>query len=76
MHQPLWADPNAYDPEKTGWGKVQTLLASRPHTVFAGHWHTYAASKIGGRDYVRLSVTGGASEVRGIEAARWTTSCG
>ena len=75
LHQPLW-DREAYGPMGTRWEEVETMLSSRPHTVFAGHWHQYARYQVGGRDYYALATTGGASQLSGPTKARWTTSCG
>ncbi|MHC4714600.1 MAG: metallophosphoesterase family protein [Planctomycetota bacterium] len=64
MHQPLW--DKGY--EGSGWEKVQALLADRPHTVFGGHWHSYALYDIEGSKYIRLATTGGASDLVGMKA--------
>lgn len=63
MHKPMWLEADGMnDP---GWQTITKALADRPHTVFAGHYHNYIQSKRNGRDYIVLSTTGGASEVRG-----------
>ena len=61
LHQPLW------DQEDAGlWPEVETLLASRPHTVFAGHRHRYVKhSRPHGGKYFVLATTGGGSSLRG-----------
>lgn len=56
MHNPLW-DAS----EDTGWPAVEELLQGRPHTVFAGHYHTYLKSVRNGHNYFVLATTGGES---------------
>jgi hypothetical protein len=69
MHQPLFArDEYAAAP---GWSRVEAMLSSRPHTVFAGHWHEYAKHVVNGHSYYRLGTTGGASELRGAERGQF-----
>jgi len=63
LHKPMWLEADGMnDP---GWQTIVKALAGRPHTVFAGHYHNYVQAKRNGRDYIVLSTTGGASEVRG-----------
>ena len=59
MHKPLWLEKD------TGWEKVETMLAERPHTVLAGHHHVYTKYERHGQSYIRLATTGGISELRG-----------
>lgn len=78
MHQPLWVRDTYGD---TGWEKIEALLADRPHTVFGGHWHTYAKYDVNGRDYIVLGTTGGESELRGAHLGEfdhvlWVTMTG
>jgi predicted phosphodiesterase len=62
VHQPLWD----YGPQPhPDWAKVEALLADRPHTVFAGHFHRYVQQIRGGREYITLATTGGGSRMRG-----------
>ena len=61
LHQPLW-DSQRPNPD---WQKVETLLADRPHTVFAGHFHRYTEAQRGGHEYITLATTGGESRLRG-----------
>jgi 3',5'-cyclic AMP phosphodiesterase CpdA len=62
MHHPLW------QMENTGrWAELEKLLANRPHTVFAAHTHHYERTVRDGHTYIIVSVTGGISEVRGLE---------
>jgi hypothetical protein len=62
VHQPLWD----YGPQAhPDWAKVEALLADRPHTVFAGHFHRYTQQIRGGRQYITLATTGGGSRMRG-----------
>jgi 3',5'-cyclic AMP phosphodiesterase CpdA len=61
IHQPLWDSPRP-NPD---WQKVEALLAERPHTVFAGHFHRYTEQRRGGNQYITLATTGGGSRLRG-----------
>jgi hypothetical protein len=61
VHQPLWDSPQPHP----DWTKIEALLADRPHTVFAGHFHRYAQQLRGGRQYITLATTGGGSRMRG-----------
>ncbi len=63
MHKPLFVPKEGKLHE--GWGKIETMLKDRPHTVFAGHRHTYAIYRKHGRKYIRLATTGGKSKLRG-----------
>lgn len=87
MHQPLWLheEGNVQTERKTiregrstGFGEIQKVLAGRPHTVFAGHFHEYVQFNRVGQNYYILSTTGGASELRGpafgeFDHAVWVT---
>jgi len=66
MHQPLFLEKDGKLHE--AWGKIEATLASRAHTVFAGHWHGYTKQQKHGRNYYRLATTGGASGLEGVEA--------
>ena len=59
LHKPMWM----MNPSE--WAPVESLLADRPHTVFAGHVHVYENMERNGHQYVRLSVTGGGNALRG-----------
>jgi hypothetical protein len=61
VHQPLWDSPQPH----ADWTKAEALLADRPHTVFAGHFHRYAQHLRGGRQYITLATTGGGTRLRG-----------
>ena len=54
MHAPAWSqsDPGNF-------AKIETLLADRPYTMFAGHTHTYDYAYRNGRDYITMGMTGG-----------------
>lgn len=60
MHKPLWEyeDPAGFD-------KIEALLAGKPYTVFAGHYHTYGKFVRSGSNYYRLATTGGGSSLGG-----------
>lgn len=60
MHKPMWAIPEA-----RGWVAMETLLADRPYTVFAAHWHQYHHEVRKGHDYFVLGTCGGSSDLRG-----------
>jgi hypothetical protein len=61
VHQPLWDSPRP----NADWLAVEALLADRPHTVFAGHFHRYTQHVRSGRQYITLATTGGGSRMRG-----------
>ena len=61
LHQPLWDSPRP----NLDWQKLETLLADRPHTAFAGHFHRYTEQTRGGHQYITLATTGGGSRLRG-----------
>ncbi|MGE0608245.1 MAG: metallophosphoesterase [Pirellulales bacterium] len=69
FHKPLWLAAEraraAGNADPTNWGKVEELLGSRPHTVFAGHVHHYVQYDRKGAKYYHLATTGGASLLRG-----------
>lgn len=71
LHKPLWniaeRELAAGNPDSTNWKQVETLLADRPHTVFAGHVHHYVQYRRNGdRGYYSLATTGGGSQLRGV----------
>ena len=55
MHSPAWVqeDPGNFV-------KIESLLADRPYTMFAGHTHTYNYTRRNGRDYITMAMTGAA----------------
>lgn len=53
MHRPAWLSDN---PE---FARIESLLAGRPYTVLAGHYHRYAHEVRNAMDYLRLGTTGG-----------------
>ena len=55
MHEPLWD----YKKKENGWPEVEKLLAHRPYTVFAGHYHAYTKYVRNDRRYFVLATTGG-----------------
>ncbi|MEO2047855.1 MAG: metallophosphoesterase [Pirellulales bacterium] len=69
IHKPLWAmaarEKAAGNPDPTGWTRVESMLGSRPHTVFAGHVHHYVQFDQNGNKYYSLATTGGGSQLRG-----------
>ncbi len=65
VHKPLWLEKD------TGWEKIEALLAGRPHTVLAGHHHTYTKYQRHGQSYIRLATTGGASQLGGPDQGQF-----
>ena len=57
FHNPLWIEELHW--KESGWEKLKPLLADRPHTIFAGHFHNYMKFERDGNKYFILSVTGG-----------------
>jgi len=55
MHQPLWRKFEQLE----NWQKLESLLADRAYTVFAGHRHIYSKSVRNGQPYYILATTGG-----------------
>ena len=55
MHSPAWAQP---DP--ANFAKIETMMADRPYTMFAGHTHDSNYMRRHGRDYITMATTGGA----------------
>ncbi|HUU70630.1 MAG TPA: metallophosphoesterase [Planctomycetota bacterium] len=62
MHRPMWADAKF-----TEWKRIESLLAGRPHTVFAGHVHAYSMHEQNGGTYLTLATTGANSPLLGPE---------
>jgi hypothetical protein len=56
VHRPVWQA----NPQDKTFMEIESALAGRPYTVFAGHAHTYEYQERNGMDYIRLSTTGGA----------------
>lgn len=59
MHKPGWKADDGNFP------KIEALLADRPFTMFAGHFHYYEHQVRGGRDYIAMGTTGGSSHQDG-----------
>lgn len=64
LHYPLWT----FGPQDKKaahllphWETIERALATRPHTVFAGHDHNYVRCRRHGQNYYTLATTGGAS---------------
>lgn len=53
MHRPAWKVDSA------PYREIEMMLADRPHTVLAGHFHRYEHQRRGGRDHIQMGVTGG-----------------
>ncbi|WP_150273958.1 metallophosphoesterase family protein [Paenibacillus tepidiphilus] len=54
MHKPGWKADNA------NFARLEQLLAARPYTVFAGHFHTLEHSRTENRTCIQLGRTGAA----------------
>ena len=63
LHKALWAYQRQGRP--TLWDRVDEALGGRPHTVFAGHRHQYAAHQRDNYKYYELATTGGGSSLAG-----------
>lgn len=64
MHRPMWSE-NGYGPV---WEQFDEMLADRPYTAFAGHWHCYGKEQGGNEssNHYHLATTGGVSSLLGI----------
>lgn len=61
MHEPLWAMG-----EPKNWKALETHLASRDYSAFAGHMHVYDYQQsASGKDHITLGTTGGYNLLRG-----------
>jgi protein-tyrosine phosphatase len=70
LHKPVW------DEDHANFKKIESFLANRPYTMFAGHKHNYKYSHRNGRDYIRLGATGGVWVYKGIgnmDHVTWVT---
>ena len=54
MHKPVWRADDEPD-----FVAIETALADRSYSVFAGHYHTFLHEVRNGRDYTQLATTGG-----------------
>ncbi|MBN1555140.1 MAG: metallophosphoesterase [Phycisphaerae bacterium] len=68
LHQPLFVTTKKPHPD---WEQIETLLADRPYTVFAGHWHNYYSFTKKERKYFVLATTGGASCLNGPKTGQF-----
>ena len=64
VHQPLWDSARG---RRGDWPKVESMLAGRDHTVFAGHFHRYVKAVRQDNNYITLATTGGGSSLRGSQ---------
>ncbi len=69
MHKPMFVEQQG-EIDKN-WAKIENMLTDRPHTVFAGHTHTYAKYEKHGQSYINLATTGGVSDLTGLETGRF-----
>ena len=54
LHKPLWQGDGT-----KSFARLEALLEGRDYTVFAGHVHNYRYAERDGKDYIRMSTTGG-----------------
>jgi len=52
MHRPAWRNPRS-----ANFARIQTLLASRKYTVFAGHFHQFKKELIDRHEYYTTGPT-------------------
>ncbi|MBN1436249.1 MAG: metallophosphoesterase [Sedimentisphaerales bacterium] len=63
MHRPLWNTSETTDV----WAQIETMLADRHYTAFAGHHHTYDKTvSDSGANLYTLATTGGGSDLTGV----------
>ena len=60
MHHPIWK----YDTNQR-FQEIESTLASRPHSVFAGHEHHYHHEHREKANFYILATTGAGSQMRG-----------
>ncbi|QKR99918.1 metallophosphoesterase [Sphingomonas sp. CL5.1] len=63
MHRPAWRG------DVPAFREIETMLADRPYTMLAGHYHKYAYERRHGRDYIQLGRTGGTPGAAGDDPA-------
>ncbi|MNI82199.1 hypothetical protein D3C73_1388860 [compost metagenome] len=59
MHKPGWKADSAE------FQRIEELLAGRPYTVFAGHFHSLEHTRLDNRTYIQLGRTGAAAHGTG-----------
>lgn len=67
MHRPGWR----YQSKE--FARIEQMVADRPYTMFAGHFHKYAYEQRHGRDYITLGTTGGIQPAGGADHLMWIT---
>jgi len=70
MHEPCWEKPS--DSFRT----IQTMLADRQHTIFAGHLHYYDYDNIDGFEYITMGPVGASFHHEGpgnVDHIMWVT---
>lgn len=69
-HKPGWKADDGNFP------RIEALLADRPYTMIAGHYHYYERQVRNGRDYIAMGTTGGGSHQHGpgeMDHIAWIT---
>lgn len=67
MHRPGWR----YNSDE--FRQIERMVANRPYSMFAGHFHQYAYEHRNGRDYITLGTTGGLRVSDGADHLMWIT---
>jgi len=70
MHEPCWENPS------DSFKEIQTLLASRKHTMFGGHLHYYDYDNIDGFEYITMGPAGASFHHEGpgnVDHIMWVT---
>ncbi len=67
MHTPLFTHDLDGRAPHGAWIQIEEKIATRPHTVFSGHFHTYCKFEKHDQSYFILGTTGGGSMLRGRE---------
>ncbi len=75
LHRPAWKIDSA------AFVQIEALLADRPYTVLAGHYHRYEYESRIGRDYIQLGTTGGIpggspDDSRAVDHVMWVAVTG
>ncbi len=70
MHKPGWKVDSG------NFAKIEQMLADRPYTMIAGHYHYYSHEIRNGRDYIMMGTTGAVAHQDGpghMDHIAWVT---
>jgi hypothetical protein len=70
MHKPGWKVDSG------NFAKIEQMLADRPYTMIAGHYHYYSHEVRNGRDYIMMGTTGAVAHQEGpghMDHIAWVT---